>query len=196
MTTPRMPPIEPSAYSPEQKQAYDDFYATRGKHLGAAPAPGSFAGPWGVFIRSPELMTLTQKMGEYLRYRCDISGRLSELAILLVARHWTADFEWHAHAKIALKEGISQDIVNAIAEARRPDGLKEDEQIIYDYVSEILVTRRVSDATYAKAKAKFGEKGLVDICGVTGYYSLLAMTMNMARVAVPEGGVRMTRLPE
>ncbi len=141
-------------------------------------------------------MTLTQKMGEYLRYRCAISGRLSELAILLVARYWSADFEWYAHAKIGLKEGLSQATIDAIAEARRPDDLKADEQVIYDYVNELLVTRRVSDTTYARAMEMFGEKALVDICGVTGYYSLLAMTMNMARVAIPEDGVRLPRLPE
>ncbi len=193
--TSRMPPVAPEDYTPGQKQAYDEFYATRGKHLGGAPQPGSFAGPWGVFIRSPELMSLTQKMGEYLRYRCAISGRLSELAILLVARHWSADFEWYAHAKIALKEGIAQDVVDAIREARRPEGLNEEEQIVYDYVSEILNTRRVSDTTYERAKKLFGERGLVDICGVTGYYSLLAMTMNVARVDTPDGS-RLPRLPE
>ncbi|MGE3245514.1 MAG: carboxymuconolactone decarboxylase family protein [Beijerinckiaceae bacterium] len=191
----RMPPVSPVAYSPEQKQAHEEFYATRGKHLGGAPQAGAFAGPWGIFIRSPELLTLTQRMGEYLRYRCAISGRLSELAILLVARHWSADFEWYAHSKIAVKEGLSQDVVDAIAEGRRPDGLKEDEQIVYDYVSEILTTRRVSDMTFERAKALFGEKALVDICGVTGYYSLLAMTMNVARVQTPDGS-RMSRLPE
>lgn len=191
----RLPPVAQSDYTPDQKKAYDEFYATRGKHLGDAPQPGSFAGPWGIFIRSPELLTLTQRMGEYLRYRCAISGRLSELAILLVARHWSADFEWYAHAKIAIKEGLSQDIIDAIAEARRPDGLKDDEQIVYDYVSELLTTRRVSDTTFGKAKALLGEKALVDICGVTGYYSLLAMTMNVARVETPDGS-RLQRLPE
>jgi 4-carboxymuconolactone decarboxylase len=191
----RLPPIAPENYTPEQKAAYDEFYATRGKHLGGAPQPGSFAGPWGIFIRSPELMTLTQRMGEYLRYRCAISGRLSELAILLVARHWSADFEWYAHAKIGIKEGLSQATVDAIAEARRPDDLKADEQVIYDYVSELLVSRRVSDTTYARAEKMFGEKGLIDICGVTGYYSLLAMTMNVGRVETPDGS-RLPRLPE
>ncbi len=191
----RLPPIELENYSPEQKAAYDEFYATRGKHLGGAPQPGSFAGPWGIFIRSPELMTLTQRMGEYLRYRCAISGRLSELAILLVARHWSADFEWYAHAKIGLKEGLSQATVDAIREARRPDDLKADEQVIHDYVSELLVTRRVSDTTYARAEKMFGDKGLIDICGVIGYYSMLAMTMNVGRVDTPDGS-RLPRLPE
>ena len=190
----RLPPIDPAAYTPDQKAAHDEFYATRGKHLGAAQE-GSFAGPWGIFIRSPELMTLTQRMGEYLRYRCAISGRLSELAILLVARHWSADFEWYAHAKIGLKEGLSQATVDAIAEARRPDDLKADEQVIHDTVSELLVSRRVSDTTYARARDLFGEKGVIDICGVVGYYSLLAMTMNVGRVETPDGS-RMTRLPE
>lgn len=191
----RLPPITLDAYTPEQKAAHEEFYATRGKHLAGAAQEGSFAGPWGIFIRSPELMTLTQRMGEYLRYRCAISGRLSELAILLVARHWSADFEWYAHAKIGLKEGLSQATVDAIAEARRPDALKADEQVIYDYVSELLVTRRVSDTTYERAKKLFGEQGVIDICGVTGYYSMLAMTMNVGRVETPDGS-RMQRLPE
>jgi len=192
--TSRLPPVPVDAYTPEQKAAHEEFYATRGKHLGGAQQ-GAFEGPWGIFIRSPELMTLTQRMGEYLRYRCAISGRLSELAILLVARHWSADFEWYAHARIGLKEGLSQATVDAIREARRPDDLKADEQVIYDYVTEILVTRRVSDSTYARAKDLFGEKALIDICGVTGYYSLLAMTMNVGRVETPDGS-RLPRLPE
>lgn len=191
----RLPPVPQDKYSVGQQQAHETFYATRGKHLGGSVQPGSFAGPWGIFIRSPELMTLTQQMGEYLRYRCAISGRLSELAILLVARHWSADFEWYAHARIALKVGISQATIDAIREARRPDDLTGDEQVIHDFVSEILATRRVSDTTFERAKAAFGEQALVDICGVTGYYSLLAMTMNMARVETPDGS-RLPRLPE
>ncbi|MBM3609580.1 MAG: carboxymuconolactone decarboxylase family protein [Alphaproteobacteria bacterium] len=194
--SPRLPPIAPEDCTPEQKQAYDEFVATRGKHLADMKSPSVFAGPWSVFIRSPELMTLTQKMGEYLRYRCAISGRLSELAILLVARHWTADFEWYAHAKIAAREGLSDATIAAIREGRRPDDLKVDEQIIHDMVSELLVTRRVSDTSYDRAVKAFGEKGVVDICGVTGYYSLLAMSMNMARVSIPADGERLPRFPE
>lgn len=193
--SPRLPPIRPQDYTPEQQRTHEEFFATRGKHLAGASADAAFAGPWGVFIRSPELMTLTQRMGEYLRYRCAIAGRLSELAILLVARHWSADFEWYAHAKLGLKEGLSQATIDAIAEARRPDDLKADEQVIYDYVSEILVTRRVSDTTYERARTMFGEQGLIDICGLTGYYSLLAMTMNVARVETPDAS-RLPRLPE
>lgn len=192
----RLPPLAEGQFDEEQKKAIDLFFETRGKHLEGIAPTTALAGPWSVFVRSPELMNLTQSMGEYLRYRSVIAGRLGEIAILLVARHWTQDFEWHAHAKQALNQGVPQSEVDAIREGRRPDSLKEDEQIIYDFVTEILTSRRVSDTTYARGLAKFGERGVVDICGVTGYYSLLAMTMNMARVQLPEGGVRLPRFPE
>lgn len=192
----RLPPLPESALDSAQKQAVDTFFKTRGKHLGGTPQASALAGPWSVFIRSPELMTLTQTMGEYLRYRCVIAGRLSELAILLVARHWTQDFEWHAHARHAKNEGVSDATIAAIREGRRPDDLKHDEQVIYDYVTEILTARRVSDTTYGRALKNFGEQGVVDICGITGYYSLLAMTMNMARVQVPDTAERLPRFPE
>lgn len=192
----RLPPMAEDQFNEEQKKAIDLFFATRGKHLEGVAPTAALAGPWSVFIRSPELMNLTQSMGEYLRYRSVIAGRLGEIAILLVARYWTQDFEWHAHARQALKQGVPQSQIDAICEGRRPDELKDDEQVIYDFVTEILTTRRVSDTTYARGLEKFGEKGVVDICGVTGYYSLLAMTMNMARVQLPEGGVRLPRLPE
>ncbi len=192
----RLPPLPENAMDEAQKKAIDLFFETRGKHLGEVSRDAALAGPWGIFIRSPELMTLTQSMGEYLRYRCAIAGRLSELAILLVARHWTADFEWFAHSRLAAKQGISDATIEAIREGRRPDNLQDDETIVYDFVSEILNTRRVSDISYERAVAAFGERGAVDICGITGYYSLLAMTMNMGRVQLPEGGIRMPRFPE
>ena len=195
-TTSRLPQIDESAMDEAQKKAIDTFFETRGKHLGDTPRDAALGGPWSIFIRSPELMTLTQSMGEYLRYRCVIAGRLSELAILLVARHWTADYEWHAHARLAAKQGIPDAVIAAIREGRRPDALEADETIVYDFVSEILTSRRVSDTTFQRGVEAFGERGAVDICGVTGYYSLLAMTMNMGQVQMPDGAVRMPRFPE
>lgn len=192
----RLPPINESAMDEAQKKAVDTFFETRGKHLGNVSRDSALGGPWSIFIRSPELMTLTQSMGEYLRYRSAIAGRLSELAILLVARHWSADYEWYAHSKLAAKQGIPDAVIQAILEGRRPDQLKDDEQIVHDYVSEILVSRRVSDTTYARALEAFGERGVVDICGITGYYSMLAMTMNVGRVQMPEGAQQMPRFPE
>ena len=135
-------------------------------------------------------------MGEYLRYRCELSGRLSELAILIVARDWSQDFEFGAHRKHALKAGVADATIVAIIEGRRPDALPDDEQIVWDFVTELTRTKRVSDTTYARALAAFGERGTIDLAGIVGYYSLLAMTMNVARVPPPDGEPRLPRFPE
>ena len=183
----RLPPISPDAYDQAQKDAQADFLATR---------KVGFSGPWHVFIRSPELLTHAQRMGEYLRFRCQLSGRISEFVILLVARDWTQDYEFGTHRKHGLKAGLTEAIVDAIREGRRPDGLDEELCIIWDFVTELLRARRVSDTTYGRALARFGEKGVIDLAGIIGYYSLLAMTMNVARVAPPEGETYLPRFPE
>ena len=186
MSEPRLPPIAESAYTPAQKSALEDFIATRKVGI---------SGPWHVFMRSPELLTHAQRMGEYLRYRCTIAGRLSELTILIVARHWTQDFEWGVHRGHALKAGVAEETVAAIREGRRPEALGDDESLVYEFVTEILRNRGVSDATYAAALARFGETGVIDLCGIVGYYQLLALTMNVARVAPPAGETRLPRFP-
>lgn len=183
----RLPPLEEKDFTPEQKQARDTFVAER---------KVGFSGPWHVFVRSPELLERTHRVGEFLRYRCSLSGRLSEFTILMVARHWTQDYEWGAHRKHALEAGVTEATVAAIREGRRPSPLTSEEQIVWDFVSELLATRRVSDTTYELAKAQFGETGVVELCGLVGYYSLLAMTMNVARVAPPSGEAPLPRFPE
>jgi len=184
---PRLAPVSPEAYDEAQKAAHADFVATR--NVG-------FSGPWHVFIRSPELLTHAQRMGEYLRYRCTLSGRISEFVILLVARDWTQDYEFGTHRKHGLKAGLTESIVAAIAEGRRPEDLDEELRIIWDFVTELQRSRRVSDTTYGLALQRFGEKGVVDLAGIVGYYSLLALTMNVARVPPPEGEKYLTRFPE
>ena len=183
----RLPPISPDAYDQAQKDAQADFIATR---------KVDFSGPWHVFIRSPELLTHAQRMGEYLRFRCTLSGRISEFVILLVARDWTQDYEFGTHRKHGLKAGLTDAIIDAIREGRRPDGLDDELCIIWDFVTELLRARRVSDTTYGRAQARFGEKGVIDLAGIIGYYSLLAMTMNVARVAPPDGEAYLPRFPE
>lgn len=187
MSKERLGPIAKEQYTEAQKAAHADFLAVR---------KVDFSGPWHVFIRSPELLVAAQRMGEFLRYRCSLSGRLSELAILLVARHWTQDYEWGVHRKHALAAGVTQATIDAICEGRRPVGLTDEEQGVHDFVSEILNTRRVSDTTYERAKALFGETGVIDLCGITGYYQLLALTMNVARTPAPEGEQPLPRFPE
>lgn len=127
---------------------------------------------------------------------CPLAGRLSELAILLVAREWVQDYEFGVHRTHGLAAGLTVTTIDAIADGRRPAELPADEQLVWDFVTELLRTKRVSDTTYAGAVAQFGEIGTVDLAGIVGYYSLLAMTMNVARVPPPTGEARLPRFPE
>ena len=132
-------------------------------------------------LRSPEVMLRAKAMGDYLRFRNVLPKRVSEMVILITAREWTQQYEWAYHYGFALEEGLAKAIVEAIAEGRRPDGMGEDEAAAYDFSIELHRTRRVSDATYARALKLFGEQGIIDLIGVSGYYSFLAMMMNVAR---------------
>ncbi|MGO9570501.1 MAG: carboxymuconolactone decarboxylase family protein [Desulfomonilaceae bacterium] len=148
---------------------------------------GALYGPFVPLIRSPELMDRAQRMGEYLRFKSAIGNKLSELVILVVARQWTQQVEWYIHEPIAIKVGIKPEVVRAIAEGRRPAGMPEDEEIVYDFCSELHANKSISDATYNRALARFGEQGIMDMLGINGYYTFLAMIMNGTRTAVPDG---------
>lgn len=146
---------------------------------------GALYGPFVPLIRSPELMESAQKMGAYLRYRSAIGLRLSELAILVTARQWSQQVEWAIHAPIAAEQGIAADVIEAIAARRRPAIMGADEALVHDFCVELHEHKRVGDATYAAALARFGEHGVMDLIGINGYYTLLAMVMNVAQTAVP-----------
>ncbi len=145
-------------------------------------------GPFVPMIRSPGLTQHTQALGAYIRWGVKVPFRLAELAGLMAARDWSCQYEWTVHVPHALKGGLSQSTITAIAEGRRPDKMKNDEAIVYDFVNELLKNRSVSDATYARALKKFGEHSLVDLIGVVGYYAMIAMLMNVARTAPPPVG--------
>src|SRR5262249_55908009 len=174
----RMPPIAPDQWTPAQKRAVEEFKAARSAEI---------SGPFVPLLRSPEVMSRARAMGDYLRFRSTLPPRLSEFVILLTARRWTQQYEWNAHAPLALQAGVSRDIVNAIAEGRRPEGMGEEHEILYALCDELHRTQSVSDATYAKAVAKLGESGVIDAIGITGYYTLLAMVLNTARTPLPDG---------
>ena len=174
--TDRLPPIPAEQWTPEQRERAEEII--RGPR-------GALVSPFVPLLRSPELMTHAQRMGEYLRYRSAVGLRLSELAILLVARHWSQQVEWAIHAPIAEREGISRETVQAIARGERPQSLRDDEAVVHDFCVELLRTQQVSDATWNAALQQFGEQGAVDLVALNGYYSLLAMVMNAARTAVP-----------
>lgn len=147
----------------------------------------AMGGPFNVLLRSPELGDLSQALGAYIRFNSSLPGTLRELAIIMTARHWTAHFEWYAHKNAALAEGLDPAIVDAIAAGRRPESMQADEAIVYDLCNEIFTDHRVSDATFDAAIDALGERGVVDVIGTVGYYSLVSMVLNLDEYPLPEG---------
>ena len=183
----RLPAIPPAQYSDEQKKAAADFEAAR-------KAP--MTGPFIPLMHSPQVLSQARGMGDYLRYHSAIGNTLSELAILLTAREWSQDYEWLAHAGIAEKAGIGKAIIEAIRDGRRPQGMSADEEIVYDFSTELLRNKRVSDQTFARAEKRFDKKGVVDLTGIHGYYTFLAMQLNVARYVPPQPMPRIPRFPD
>jgi 4-carboxymuconolactone decarboxylase len=185
-TEDRLPTILPAQYNAEQKQAAVEFEAAR---------KTAVFGPFEPLMHSPQVMSQARAMGDYLRYKSAIGNTLSELAILVTAREWTQDFEWSVHAPIAMKAGLRAEIVDAIAEARRPAAMTGDEEIVYEYATELIKNKQVSNATFEKAKARFGAKGVVDMTGIVGYYTFLAMQLNVAQYPAPKDFKKLARMP-
>jgi 4-carboxymuconolactone decarboxylase len=175
-TDDRLPPTSPASWTPAQQACADEI---------VAGPRGALISPFVPLLRSPELCTHAQRMGEYLRYRSAIGLRLSELAILVTARHWTQQVEWAIHAPIAMREGIPADAVQAIADRGMPRFDRADEQVVHDFSRQLLQSHRVDDATWALARDHLGEQGVVDLMGIVGYYSLLSVVMNGARTPPP-----------
>jgi 4-carboxymuconolactone decarboxylase len=174
----RLPHIAAGKLTAEQAKAAAEFEAGRGTGV---------MGPFAVMLRSPEVMLRAKAMGDYLRFRNVLDKRVSEMVILITAREWTQQFEWAYHYGFALEAGLSKAVVDAIADGSRPEAMARDEAAAYDFSIELHKTRRVSDATYARALEAFGEQGVIDLIGVSGYYSMLAMMMNVARTPPPPG---------
>jgi 4-carboxymuconolactone decarboxylase len=175
----RMRAIPDDRLNAAQKKAVEEFKTTRGQ--------ATLTGPWTVLVRVPELLTLGRMWRDHVQNRTVIGNRLTELVILLTAREWTQQYEWNAHYQAAVKAGLKAEIVQAIAEGRRPDQMAEDEQVVYDFCTELHRTRGVSDATYARALAKLGEEGIIEAASIQGFYTLLAMNMNAARTPLAAG---------
>lgn len=180
----RLPNIPPAQWTDEQRAVADAI---------AAGPRGELRGPFIALLRSPGAAAPMQQLGEYLRYRSPVERRLAEMATLMAARHWTQQYEWNSHYQHAMKAGLSPAIAEAIAEGRRPAAMAEDETLLYDMLTEALHNQSVSDVTYAAAVALFGEQQMIDLLIITGYYAMLAMLLNVARKALPEG--RSLQLP-
>jgi 4-carboxymuconolactone decarboxylase len=182
----RLPTIPPARYSEEQKQAAADFEAVR-----KVPV----FGPFEPMMYSPQVMSQARAMGDYLRYKSAIGNTLSELAILITAHEWTQEYEWAVHYPIALKAGIRKEVADDIAAGRRPHAMEPDEQTVFDFTIELLEKKQVSDATFERARSRFGTKGVVDMTGIVGYYTFLAMQLNVAQYDVATVGKKLPRTP-
>jgi len=178
MSTDRFPPIAPEAMTDAQHAAMDEILS--GPRKGAA-------GPFKALLRSPDLMTLVQKLGAYIRFSSAIPPALNELAILITARHWTAQYEWYAHNRLALAAGLDPDIPPAIARGERPANLSEDAATVYDFCHTLLKQGAVPDEVFERAQARFGERGVIDLIGACGYYSLVSLVLNVDRTPLPDG---------
>ena len=176
-TKARLPAIPLEAMTPAQKAVADAIMA--------GPR-GGLRGPFNAWLHSPEFADRMQKVGEYIRFRSSLGPRLNEMAILMTAAHCSAPYEWYAHHPLAMKAGLQADIAEAIAAGRRPEHMREDEAIVYDACRQLHTHRMLDDAVYARAVAAFGEQGVVELIGVTGYYTIVAMTLNVAQVLPPE----------
>jgi 4-carboxymuconolactone decarboxylase len=173
----RMPRIPDDELTAEQRQAIADFKAARGADI---------SGPFIAMLPSPEVMTRARAMGDYLRYHSALPPRLSEFVILLTASEWMQEYEWGVHLPVALKAGIAKGTADAIAARQRPPAMSDDEAALYDFCTELQRSRRVTDATYARARERFGDRGVVDIVGIVGYYTLLAMQLNTFQTPPPQ----------
>jgi len=194
----RMPMISAGKLTRAQKKTLDEYRALQQGRAEACRNPKmdqakcgaayfKVHGPMVPLLRSPEVMIGAAEMGPYLEFKTVLPPRLRELVILITARRWTQQYVWNSHYTSALRAGLRPEIVNAVAEGRRPAGMSDEEDIVYEFCDELSRNRSVSNTTYARALAKFGEQGIIDMVSVDGYYSFLSMVMNVARTPLPKG---------
>lgn len=172
----RMPPLAISALNERQRQVADELI--KGPR-------GGVKGPFIPLLRSPELVERLGKVGEYLRFGSSLQPRISELVMLVVAREWTNQFEWAVHVPLALKNGIRQEAIDALAEGRRPRGMADDEEIAYEMCEELSRTKSLCETTYRRAVRQFGEVGVIDLATVYGYFVTVCAIMNLAHTPPP-----------
>ena len=174
----RYEPVRPETMTDAQKAVHDSI---------ASGPRGSVFGPFPVLLHSPGLADQVQKLGAFLRFGSSLPGNLREIAVLVAAKFWAAEFEWYAHAPIAREEGVSEAVIEAIRGGAEPEFDDEAEEAVYRFSVALHGTHNVDDALYRRAQALLGQEALTDLIAVSGYYTLLAMTLNVYRVPTPDG---------
>ena len=178
MTGPRFKPLPPEQMTAEQKRVADAI---------AQGPRGGVRGPFPALLRIPALADRVRILGDYVRFETSLPRLLNELAILVVARFWSAQYEWHMHSQHAVKAGLDPSVPAAIAQGQRPARLSPDEALVYDFCTELLYDRDVSDKTFDAAVKRFGETAALEIVSTAAYYSFVSLILNANRTSVPEG---------
>ena len=176
LTGERMAEIPLDKMTPAQRTVADAIMS--------GPRKG-MSGPFNAWLRSPVLADRLQKVGEYVRFDTSLDKRLNEMAILMTAQYWGVQYEWYAHAPLAIKAGLDPEIVIALGAGNKPEKMKDDEAIVWEFTTQLRRDHGVNDAIYAKAVEKFGENGVMDLVAVNGYYDVVSMTLNVAHVSPP-----------
>lgn len=180
MSTSRFPPLPEEDWSTAQRDV-------AGAIIGGPR--GQLRGPFVSLLYSPKLAGYAQKIGEYLRFETKFTDSLVELAVLVTARHWNCANIWHSHRALALKAGLNNSIISAIAERRRPAEMAAEEAAIFDFCNELHHEINVGDEPFDRVVAIWGSAGAIDLIGLCGYYVFLAMVLNTSRTALPDGAV-------
>jgi 4-carboxymuconolactone decarboxylase len=178
----RFGPLELSEMTPEQRSVAQ----------GLIDGPrGGIRGPFQALLRNPRLADRVRALGDSIRFENSLPADLREFVILLVARFWSARYEWHAHSKVAAEAGVDAAIIDAIGNGRTPSGMTPEQALLHRFCTELLNDKDVSDATYAQALARFGEATLLDVLCTAGYFGFVSLILNTIRHPVPEGGAQL-----
>ncbi len=174
---PRFPEIKREQMTDAQKRVYDEIEKSR----------GGVRGPFGPLLRSPELADRWQGLGEYVRYKTSLPARLNEFAILITARTWGSKYEWYAHKPLAIKGGLAESIAEDLAQNKRPGNMRPDEELVYDFCTALHRQHFVGDALFQRAMETLGERGVIDLVAVSGFYVAVSMVLNVAEIPIPPG---------
>ena len=175
---PRFPQLTMEQLNPEQRAMAEEIMKFSRVGIG---------GPYNILLRSPVLLRKMLDLWYYLRWNTSLPLHLNEFAILIVGRRWRSQIEWYAHVPIALKAGLSQSIIDQLKQKKRPEGMKDDEAIVYDFCTELAANHAVSDETFDRAKRLLGEQQVVDLIAVSGTYVTAAMLLSVAEAMPPDG---------
>jgi len=190
VSTERFARITTENMSADQKKYFDDLMSGPVSATGSAAVvkgSNSLGAPFNIWLRSPKLAESFRVVSEQIRFNSSLPLKLNEFAILITAQKWSSPYEWYAHHRLALKAGLDPRIADQLAQGIKPQGMGNEEEAIYDFVSELLITNQVSDKNFIKVKNLFSEQGVVDLIATTGYYVLVAMALNVNRTPLPSG---------